>query len=47
MFEEIKKRDGRVVKFDSPKITSALARAGKITNEFDEREATPHWREQK
>jgi anaerobic ribonucleoside-triphosphate reductase len=39
MFEEIKKRDGRVVAFDSSKITSAIARAGKATGEFGEREA--------
>ncbi len=39
MFEEIKKRDGRVVEFDSSKITAAIAKAGKATGEFDEREA--------
>jgi len=39
MFEEIKKRDGRVVEFDSTKITSAIASAGKATGEFEEREA--------
>jgi len=39
MFEEIKKRDGRVVPFDSSKITSAIAQAGKATGEFGEREA--------
>ncbi len=39
MFEEIKKRDGRVVEFDSSKITTAIAKAGKATGEFDEREA--------
>jgi anaerobic ribonucleoside-triphosphate reductase len=39
MFEEIKKRDGRVVPFDSSKITSAIAHAGKATGEFGEREA--------
>ncbi|MEW6665701.1 MAG: ribonucleoside triphosphate reductase [Thermodesulfobacteriota bacterium] len=39
MFEEIRKRDGRVVPFDSSKITAALAKAGKATGEFDEREA--------
>ena len=39
MFEKIKKRDGRVVEFDSSKITSAVAKAGKATGEFDEREA--------
>jgi ribonucleoside-triphosphate reductase (formate) len=40
MFEQIKKRDGRVVPFDSPKITSAIASAGRATGEFGEREAT-------
>jgi anaerobic ribonucleoside-triphosphate reductase len=39
MIENIKKRDGRIVEFDSSKITSAVARAGKATGEFDEREA--------
>jgi len=39
MFERIKKRDGRVVEFDSSKITGAVAKSGEITNEFDEREA--------
>ncbi|MCK5783305.1 MAG: ribonucleoside triphosphate reductase, partial [Desulfobacterales bacterium] len=39
MFENIKKRDGRVVEFDSSKITGALAKAGKATGEFSEREA--------
>jgi anaerobic ribonucleoside-triphosphate reductase len=39
MFDNIKKRDGRIVEFDSSKITSAIAKAGKATGEFDEREA--------
>ncbi|MGD2126662.1 MAG: ATP cone domain-containing protein, partial [Desulfobacteraceae bacterium] len=39
MFEEIKKRDGRVVPFDSSKITSAIASAGEATGEFEAREA--------
>jgi len=39
MFEQIKKRDGRVVEFDSTKITAAIAKAGKATSEFEEREA--------
>jgi len=39
VFEEIKKRDGRVVEFDSSKITSAISKAGRATGEFDEREA--------
>ncbi len=39
MFEQIKKRDGRIVEFDSTKITAAIAKAGKVTSEFSEREA--------
>ena len=39
MFENIKKRDGRIVKFDSSKITAAIAKAGKATGEFDKRES--------
>ena len=39
MFEQIKKRDGRFVEFDSSKITSAIAEAGEATKEFNEREA--------
>ena len=39
MFEHIKKRDGRIVKFDSSKITGAIAKAGKATGEFGERDA--------
>ncbi len=39
MFENIKKRDGRILEFDSTKITSAIASAGKATGEFGEREA--------
>ena len=39
MFEQIKKRDGRIVEFDSTKITAAIAKAGKATGEFSEREA--------
>jgi anaerobic ribonucleoside-triphosphate reductase len=39
MFKTIKKRDGRIVEFDSAKITSAIARAGKATGEFDQDEA--------
>jgi len=39
VFEEIKKRDGRVVEFDSTKITAAIIKAGKATGEFAEREA--------
>ncbi len=39
MFENIRKRDGRVVPFDSQKITAAMAKAGKATGEFEERDA--------
>ena len=39
VFEKIKKRDGRVVDFDSSKITGAIAKAGNATGEFGEREA--------
>jgi ribonucleoside-triphosphate reductase (formate) len=38
MFEKIRKRDGRIVNFDSSKITAAVAKAGNATGEFDERE---------
>jgi len=39
VFEKIEKRDGRVVEFDSSKITDALAKAGNATGEFGDREA--------
>jgi hypothetical protein len=39
MFESIRKRDGRIVPFDSSKITAAIAKAGKATGEFQEQEA--------
>ncbi len=39
MFESIKKRDRRVVKFDSSKISAAIAKAGSATDEFGEKEA--------
>jgi len=39
MFEQIKKRDGRVAEFDSTKITSALIKSGEVTKEFNERDA--------
>jgi len=39
MFETIKKRDGRVVPFNSVQITAAIAKAGKATGEFGEKEA--------
>ncbi len=35
MFEDIKKRDGRVVKFDPERITNAISKAGAATGEFD------------
>jgi ribonucleoside-triphosphate reductase len=39
VFEQIEKRDGRIVEFDSSKITAAIAKAGNATGEFGEREA--------
>jgi ribonucleoside-triphosphate reductase len=39
MFEYTRKRDGSVVEFDPSKITSAIAKAGKATGEFNEAEA--------
>ncbi len=39
MFQKIKKRDGRLEKFDSEKITKAMIRAGAATGEFDEKAA--------
>ena len=39
MFDKIRKRNNRIVEFDSAKITVAVARAGKATGEFEEREA--------
>jgi anaerobic ribonucleoside-triphosphate reductase len=39
MFETIRKRDGRIVGFDSSKITAAIATAGRVTGEFGDREA--------
>jgi len=38
-FGNIKKRNGSVVEFDSSKITAAIAKAGQVTGEFEEREA--------
>lgn len=35
MHEKIKKRDGRLVKFNAEKITNAIAKAGAATGEFD------------
>jgi ribonucleoside-triphosphate reductase len=39
VFDKIKKRDDRIVEFDSSKITAAIAKAGKASGEFEEREA--------
>ncbi len=39
MFEKIKKRDNRIVDFDSSKITAAIAKAGVTTGEISDREA--------
>jgi len=39
MFQQIKKRDGRTVKFDPDKITKAIASAGSATGEFDDQVA--------
>jgi ribonucleoside-triphosphate reductase len=39
VFEQIKKRDGRIQEFDSSNITTAIAKAGKATGEFSIREA--------
>ena len=39
MNTKIRKRDGRVVRFDAEKITNAIAKAGSATQEFDVKEA--------
>jgi ribonucleoside-triphosphate reductase len=39
VFEQIEKRDSRIVEFDSSKITAAITKAGVATGEFSEREA--------
>ncbi|MFV9644683.1 MAG: ribonucleoside triphosphate reductase [Desulfobacterales bacterium] len=39
MLETITKRDKRIVQFDSSKIAAAIAKAGRATEEFEEREA--------
>ncbi len=39
MFEQIKKRDGRIAEFDSSKITSALIKSGEVSGEFNGRDA--------
>ena len=33
--EKVVKRDGRIVDFNSEKITNAIAKAGQVTKEFD------------
>jgi hypothetical protein len=40
VFKTIKKRDGRTVGFDAEKIPSAITRAGEVTREFDQSEAS-------
>jgi anaerobic ribonucleoside-triphosphate reductase len=35
VFKNIEKRDGRLVRFDTEKITTAIAKAGAVTGEFD------------
>jgi ribonucleoside-triphosphate reductase len=39
IFQEMKKRDGRLVPFESVKITEAIRKAGRATGEFDADEA--------
>jgi len=39
VFDQIKKRDGRIQEFDSANITAAIAKAGGATGEFKTREA--------
>lgn len=39
LFASIKKRHGEIVAFDASKVTAAIAKAGKATGQFDEREA--------
>ncbi len=39
MFKKIKKREGTIVDFDSSKITTAIASAGKATGEFGDKVA--------
>ena len=39
MHRKIRKRDGRLVRFDAAKITAAILKAGLATNEFDEKVA--------
>ncbi len=40
MFKEIEKRDGKIVPFESKKITGAIAKAGKAIGEFDKKTAS-------
>jgi len=40
MHSKIRKRDGRYVKFNAEKITSAIEKAGEATGEFDNKAAT-------
>ena len=37
MFKKIRKRDGRIVKFNLQKIINAILKAGQVTGEFDEK----------
>ncbi len=39
MFDQIRKRDGRIADFDSSKVTYAIKKAGEATGEFNEKEA--------
>ena len=39
MFTEIEKRDGSIVPFEAQKITNAIAKAGKATGEFEDKDA--------
>jgi hypothetical protein len=39
VFENIKKRDGRLVRVDSSKVTAPIAKAGKSTGEFGQTNA--------
>ena len=39
MFDQLKKRDGRIESFDSSKTTKAIEKAGVATSEFEHREA--------
>ena len=39
MFQEIRKRNGRIANFNSSRITTAIAKAGRATGDFEERDA--------